>query len=434
VHAPPQHGKSILISQRFPAWLLGIKPTERIRLACYNITHATRFSRITLQLMQDGRYRRIFPREASHVPANTSGEEWSTAARRSLADAQPSMKALGLVTGFVGQGADTLIIDDPYASPQDAASEAIRESVWMFWNESARVRLSEDANVVVMFHRYREDDLAGRLWATGEWEMLRYSARADNDPEFPADPMEREFGEKLSPRFSEEYYHEQEAQGFVWLSQFQGAPVAKDGEFFKTSEFEILPAVPAPLGRKVRAWDLAATANGGDWTVGVKMASRGDGRYVILDVKRGRWSPEERDKEIRQTAALDGPTVTQRFPQDPGQAGKSQTISLAKLCPRSPLKFVPPTGAKEVRAGSYAGQVNVGNVALVEGDWNTPFIAVHRLFPRGSTDDDVDAAADAYNELTEKPKTGKARVGGEKSAIARPVILGARGIQGVVKQ
>src|SRR5438067_1088306 len=46
VHAPPQIGKSILVSQRFPAWLLARRPTERIKLAAYNITHATRFARI----------------------------------------------------------------------------------------------------------------------------------------------------------------------------------------------------------------------------------------------------------------------------------------------------------------------------------------------------------------------------------------------------
>jgi hypothetical protein len=41
--APPQFGKSVIVSQRFPAWLLGEKPTHRVKVACYNVTHATKF-------------------------------------------------------------------------------------------------------------------------------------------------------------------------------------------------------------------------------------------------------------------------------------------------------------------------------------------------------------------------------------------------------
>src|SRR5688500_15320203 len=36
IHGPPQFGKSLLISQRLPAWMLGMRPDARIRLACYN--------------------------------------------------------------------------------------------------------------------------------------------------------------------------------------------------------------------------------------------------------------------------------------------------------------------------------------------------------------------------------------------------------------
>ncbi|WP_230687892.1 hypothetical protein, partial [Streptococcus pneumoniae] len=76
-------------------------------------------------------------------------------------------------TGFVGQGVDTLIIDDPYASPQDAYSAAVRLSVDTFWDAGASVRLNPDTNVVVMFHRYHEEDIAGYLMAKGGWEVIR---------------------------------------------------------------------------------------------------------------------------------------------------------------------------------------------------------------------------------------------------------------------
>lgn len=47
IAAPPQGGKSIIVSQRFPAWLIAKKPTHRVKLACYNITHALRKHALT---------------------------------------------------------------------------------------------------------------------------------------------------------------------------------------------------------------------------------------------------------------------------------------------------------------------------------------------------------------------------------------------------
>jgi predicted phage terminase large subunit-like protein len=57
------------------------------------------------------------------------------------------------------------------------------------------------------------------------------------------------------------------------------------------------------------------------------------------------------------------------------------------------------TGSKEVRAGGFAAQVNVGNVRLLRGDWNKDFIEELRQFPQGKFSDQVDASADAYTEI-----------------------------------
>lgn len=397
IHAPPQHGKSIIVSQRFPAWYLARNPASRVKLAAYNITHAARFGRIVRDLMAGDEYARMFPDPALRLPTVTSAEEWSTAARRALADAQPSFKALGLQTGFVGQGADLLIIDDPYASPQDALSEAIRASTWMFWNESARVRIRDDANVVVMFHRYHEEDLAGQLMAEGGWEELRYAAQADGDPESP-DPIRRPEGQYLSPRFSEGYYDAQREQTLVWFGQFQGRPSAKTGDLFDVTKIEVVEAAPAGLAR-VRAWDKAATKGGGDWTAGVLMGFDGKGSYTVLDVVREQWGPGERDAGIRLVAGMDGPEVRIVGPQDPGQAGVMDAAQFVAMLAGYMAETHPVTGDKRVRAGPFAAQVNARNVKMLKGDWNGAYLKELKGFPRGRNDDQVDASADAFNAL-----------------------------------
>lgn len=404
IHAPPQHGKSIIVSQRFPAWLLGIDPLHRVKLACYNITHATGFSKITRDIMTLDRYEKMFPAREARLTQTNQQDSWFTVGRYEARDAQPSFKALGLVTGFVGQGADTLIIDDPYASPQDAMSEVIRNSTYMFWEESAKVRLTDKTNVVVMFHRYHEDDLAGRLIAReglaqngGTWELWRFPAIADGDEGMP-DPMQRQVGVVLSPRYTRQYYADLE-QSPAWLGQFQGRPTDRAGAFFRVDKFETLPKFPADL-RLVRAWDLASSDNpSADWTTGVLIGVDREGFYWVIDVQRQQAEPDVVRRLIMQTAQEDGKGVNIWIPIDPGLAGKVQGESFVRMLAGYRVKGERVSGSKASRAEPFAAMVNAGNVRLMEGYWNRAFIEELRQFPLGAHDDMVDAASDAFNQL-----------------------------------
>lgn len=419
IHAPPQAGKSIIVSQRFPAWLLTRKPHHRIKLACYNVTHATRFGRIVRDLMQSADFAEMFPNPGLRLPKIASAEEWSTRARLSTRDSQPSFKALGLATGFVGQGADTLILDDPYADPQEAYSPVINAKVHSFWTDTAKPRLNDDTNVVVMFHRYTENDLAGFLMASEpeRWKLIRYAAIADGDYIVPdtgessPDPLGRPEGTPFSPRFSEQWFKERQENGYVWLSQFQGRPTGKDGTFFKVAQLEIVDALPAGL-RSCRAWDLAASVQG-DYSAGVQVAGPdANGLWYIVDVVRGRWLPDERDAQLRQIAQLDGRNVKIRLAQDPGQAGVDQAQRLTRMLAGFSVTAERVTGAKETRAEGIASQINAGNVRLLKGKWNREFIEELRQFPLGAHDDQVDAMSDGFTALATNNTIQPVRVRG----------------------
>ena len=403
IHAPPQMGKSVILSQRFPVWMLTRRPDITIKLACYNITRAAKHSRVARDLMQSREFLQMFPSADLRLPKIASSEEWSTAARLAKRDSQSSFKALGLQTGFVGEGADLLLVDDPYASPEDARSAIINEKTCAFWPETAKPRMKPGANVVKMFHRYTEDDAAGRALAEGGWEYLRYAAIADGNYKQPQtgqtwdDPLGREDGELLSRRFPEEWYAERQANGYTWLSQFQGRPTAKEGAFFKVSNLQIIPAAPVNL-KTVRAWDLAASTKG-DYTAGVKLGKDDAGLFYVLDVARGQWLPDERNRVMSQTAALDGRQTRIRLAQDPGQAGVDQVQSLTRMLAGYNVKAERVSGSKETRADAFAAQVNAGNVRLIEGKWNRELIEELRTFPLGKNDDQVDAASDSFNDL-----------------------------------
>ena len=76
--------------------------------------------------------------------------------------------------------------------------------------------------------------------------------------------------------------------------------------------------------RKVRAWDLAATSAGGDWTVGGLMGKdeASSGCY-IMNLKRKQLSPADVERLVRTTAEADGRDVTILIEQEPGSSGKA---------------------------------------------------------------------------------------------------------------
>ena len=361
--------------------------------------------------MQSEEYAKMFPYLGLRLPKITSGESWSTQARISLQDSQPSFKALGLATGFVGQGVDTLVVDDPYASPEEAYSETINSKVHGFWSDTAKPRLNESTNVVVMFHRYQEYDLAGWLMEQepDDWELIRYAAIADGDYRHPvtertySDPLDRQEGMKLSPRFSDQWFNKQKENSFVWLSQFQGRPTAKGGLFFKSEWFETVGAPPVGC-QWVRYWDKAgADENKGDYTAGVLMGRDTTGTFFIKDVQRFQLTAHPRNQKIKQIAELDRQmygNVKIHIEQPPGLA-KESTDTVVSLLAGFSVYADPVRGDKVERAEPFKSQCEAGNVKMVRGEWNRKFLDELTAFPAGRNDDQVDSAAGAFKKLVQ---------------------------------
>jgi predicted phage terminase large subunit-like protein len=191
----------------------------------------------------------------------------------------------------------------------------------------------------------------------------------------------------------------------AFLREAQHEVKSVEGYFFETSRFEIVEEPPELL-RVCLAWDLAATEGAGDHTVGVLIGLAESGVIYVLDVTRGQWASDK----VRGLIKRNAERVHERFarytirlPQDPGQAGKDQADQLRRLLAAyQTVRVESVTGAKAVRARGWAEKVNLGNVRLVRGSWNAAFVEEHRKFREDETsefDDQVDAAADAYNEL-----------------------------------
>lgn len=196
----------------------------------------------------------------------------------------------------------------------------------------------------------------------------------------------------------------------AFLEEAQQEVASVGGWFFDVAQFRSFTELPGDLTgwRFVLAWDLAATHGGGDYTVGVLMARSPMGLYFVVDVIRGQWSSEEVRQTVRRAsfaAKAQYGNVRTRLTQDPGQAGKDQMAQFVKLLDGLDLVIRPATGNKAVRARGYADAVNDGNVSLMDGPWVNDYKLEHRKFTEDGShvrDDQIDAGADAYNELASK--------------------------------
>jgi predicted phage terminase large subunit-like protein len=184
--------------------------------------------------------------------------------------------------------------------------------------------------------------------------------------------------------------------------------VTPSGNLFRRAWFEIVNDWPREVSGIVRAWDDAATRDGGDWTVGVLMARARSGIFYVIDVVRIQGSPLDVERLKAQTAKTDAELTAKRaailLQQEPGAAGKS--FIDAQI--RGPLsgyyvQVENPTGDKYTRALPMSSAAQAENIKLVSGRWNRDFLEeleqagpVPRAYDH---DDQWDAGASAFNYL-----------------------------------
>jgi predicted phage terminase large subunit-like protein len=184
--------------------------------------------------------------------------------------------------------------------------------------------------------------------------------------------------------------------------------VTPSGNLFRRAWFEIVDDWPREVSGIVRAWDDAATRDGGDWTVGVLMARARSGIFYVIDVVRIQGSPLDVERLKAQTAKTDAELTAKRaailLQQEPGAAGKS--FIDAQI--RGPLsgyyvQVENPTGDKYTRALPMSSAAQAENIKLVSGRWNRDFLEeLEQAGPDPKAydhDDQWDAGASAFNYL-----------------------------------
>lgn len=231
VSVPPQHGKSTLISQYFPAWWLGNRPKDHVIGGSYAASLATTFGRKARDtLARHGRSEQggtgVF--DTAVNPDVGAKSDWETVDGGGMVTA-------GVGGGITGRSAHLGIVDDPHKDMQDARSQAVQEATWDWYTSVFVPRIQEGGVQVLVMTRWSRADLAGMILRNEEeaakWRIRVFTALAEED-----DPLGRAPGEALMPsRYSRAALLDKQATvgPTVWAAEYMGSPVPEGGALFK---------------------------------------------------------------------------------------------------------------------------------------------------------------------------------------------------------
>lgn len=448
---PPQHGKTQMVSQFFPAFALGRLPNLNIIQVSYGADLAVANSRFVRNLLLTKRYQSVFgEKSASDEPVMLASDSKSATGWKLSDPHRGGMIAAGIGGAVSGRAKGLGIFDDPIKGEKEAQSKKVREDAWNFYISSLRVRMHAGVLVTTRWH---PDDPAGRIIKemvsgkanTDQWKILMLPGIVDDgmfatDEEeqrkkmkegvfLPlTDPLGRSAGEVLCPELmpKEEVLKVRALSEYSFSALYQQMPYAKEGQRYKREWFETVTKLPddAQILYVLRYWDKANSTDG-DYTAGVLMAYCTDGYFYILDVARGRWTSYQRHQEMRDVAVADQARWGDRYrtnvyvwhQQDPGSGGKDSAEETNRKLMGFPAHFEPVTGDKETRSDPLESAFEGKLVKLLQGAWNEPFIDECVAFPRGTYDDQVDAGSSAYAKLLTMIDNGGA-VGATASAEA----------------
>jgi predicted phage terminase large subunit-like protein len=426
---PPQHGKSVTVSNVFPAYALGKMPNLRILMGSYGADLSTDNSREVRNIVLSSAYQAVFGKfSASDEPVRVSSDSRATAKWDLAAPHRGGMIATGVGGAFTGRAKGLVILDDLIKDHRAAESQDARDDVWD-WLKSSVVPRAK-AMLLVMTH-WHPDDPAGRfmkLMVTNprakQWTIIALPGFALERDEYATsieeqrekmlegiylpmkDPLDRDPGDVLCPAImtrEEMLTVKETSDDYFFSALYQQQPYSKEGQKYKREWFRKVTKLPegVKIIYLVRYWDKANSSKG-DFTVGVLMAYCSDGLFYILDVARFRKTSGERDSSMKRISEADRNTYGKVYiwhQQDPGSAGKDSAEATNRLLMGFPVKYEPVSGDKEDRSDPLESAFQGGLVYLLQAAWNDAFVEECVAFPRGNHDDQVDAASSAYNKL-----------------------------------
>jgi predicted phage terminase large subunit-like protein len=427
VSLPPRAGKSLLISQHGPLWMLRRHPEWKIVMTAHDGGLTSGWARSLRRTIEDKPELGI-----ALARDGGAGSQWETLEKGGVF-------ATSVRGALTGRGARVMIIDDPVKDFVDAHSVAARQTLWDWWLSVAQTRLEPPYLVIAVMTRWHEDDFIGRLFSEDyegdprDWEKISLPAIADRED----DPLGRTEGTPLlSPLLVEDdeqalarWNSVKRAVGtYTFSAMYQQRPAPAKGAIFDAGWWRFWTWDPAKVtddgrvvqfdpsqqtgGKWLDSWDCNFESNEkskGGWVVGQRWVRVGANRFLVAQ-QRNRWTFTQTIKGMEMWSEVNDPIrspcgwmVHQRYIEKKAN-GAAVIDTLRERI--SGLVPVNPTASKESRARAVTPECESGNVFLPHpgdpgNEWVADLLSELRNFPYDSADDQVDALTQALSALRE---------------------------------
>lgn len=392
---PPQHGKSVSITETLPAWYLGKYPDKKWILCSYNTDFASSFGRKNRQKCEEYNTK-LFPNfKLADYPCNNI--EFETTEKGGLYSA-------GILAGVTGHTADFFIVDDPIKTRQEAESETTKAAIWGEYLSSIRTRIKPGGKLIVIQTRWAPDDLYGRiLEAEKNVTVINIPCECDDEEN---DLLGRKLGDALCPEIGrgnawlrdfKEVYKDKEGSR-AWTSLYQGKPVAMEGNLIKREWWKYYNDSWTELKLPYIILSVDAAFKDGDDNdfVAIQVWGKKDKEYYLLDALKQHLNFVDTLAAIRNFKAKYEDMMFILI-EDKANGTAIINVLSAEMEGVIPVK---PEGGKVTRANAVSPAIESGHVHLPRfASFVDDFVAECSAFPNGAHDDQVDAMTQALNRM-----------------------------------
>lgn len=399
LQAPPQHGKSQIVSRYLPAWLFGQNPDLSIGGLSYGKDLASDMNRDVQRIMLSPEYCRLFPGASLNakravvvdVEAKRNSEVFEIVGRKGR------YVGSGVGGPLTGKRLDIGIIDDPIKNAQEALSQTTKDGVWNWYITTFTTRLSKNSGQIIMATSWAQDDLSGRV--------IKFSPRA-KVLKFPAISPE---GLALVPELHpiEKLLETKSIMSdYFWSAMYQQSPIALGGNMFKTDEFRDYEVAPKLKWRAIYGDTAQKTKEHNDYSVFQCWGESWDGQAVMIDQVRGKWEAPELLVQAeafwnKHKAESNGTLRSFNVEDKSSGTGLIQTLKHKGI----PIIGIQRSVDKITRAMDAIPLIQSGNVLLPRNAaWLSDYLSEFAAFPNGNHDDQVDPTMDALAGILNQGK------------------------------
>lgn len=390
--APPQHGKSDIVSRYLPAYFFGKYPEMRVGALSYSADLAGDMNADVQRIMSTPEYRNIFPgawlgnKPDDGVAVKRNTDEFG------IANHKGTYVCAGVGGPLTGKKIDLGIIDDPIKNAKEALSPTTKKSIWNWYVSTFKTRLSKNSGEIIMATRWATDDLSGRV--------VEITPRA----KVLAFPAINEQGEALVPELhpKEKLLETKTILGdYFWSAMYQQSPKQAGGSIFKDEwiKYYLPKDLPTNFDIVIHSWDMTfKDSEGTDYVVGQVWGKKGANAYLLHQV-RARMSftatlkavkcmADEYPKGLRKLVEdkANGPAVNglQESRLRPMQDFADQ-FTLDKLAITESLTYEYPTidSINEADEANRFSQYATGFNTLVTSSILTEEVAIREMINRG---------------------------------------------------